>query len=152
MYLGKQYIATITISFIIIIAVLEPKSIKIIKQSNGHKVITIIPILVPEPPSPWLNAQTSFGSEANPCLNQPHFTEIRSLTSEYSTMYNDVDMVASAAFFGQQVEYLRLLSASSICIAEANSIRLALKFAAFSDKSKFMISSNTLPCMLAIKS
>jgi hypothetical protein len=36
MYLCKQYIATITISFIIIIAVLEPKLINNIKQSNDH--------------------------------------------------------------------------------------------------------------------
>jgi hypothetical protein len=65
MYLCKQYIATITISFIIIIAVLEPKLINNIKQSNDHSVITIIPILVPEKP-PWLNAKTTFKSEANP--------------------------------------------------------------------------------------
>ena len=60
-------------------------------------------------------------------------------------------MVASAAIFEQQVYSLRLPSASSIFIAEANVIRLALKFAASSHESKFMISSNTLPCMLAIK-
>jgi hypothetical protein len=39
-----------TISFIIIIAVLEPKLINNIRQSNDHRVITIIPILVPENP------------------------------------------------------------------------------------------------------
>ena len=155
MYLCKQYITTITISFIIIIAVLEPKLINNIKQSHDHRVISIIPILVHENP-PWLNAKTTFKSEANPWLNQQHFTEIRSLTSEYSTIYtdgsNDGDMVASAAIFEQQVYSLRLPSASSIFIAEANAMRLALKFVASSDESKFIISSNTLPCMLAIKS
>jgi hypothetical protein len=53
--------------------------------------------------------------------------------SEYSTMYtdgsNDSDMVASAAVFGQQIYSLRLPSASSIFVAEANAIRLVLKFA-----------------------
>ena len=65
MYLCKQYITTITISFIIIIAVLKPKLINNIKQSNDHRVITLIPILVPENP-PWLNAKATFKSEANP--------------------------------------------------------------------------------------
>jgi hypothetical protein len=65
MYLCIQYITTITISFIIIIAVLEPKLINNIKQSNDHRVTTIIPILVPEKP-PWLNAKTTFPSETNP--------------------------------------------------------------------------------------
>ena len=41
-----------------IITVLEPKLINHIKQSNDHRVITIIPILVPENPlPPWLNAK-----------------------------------------------------------------------------------------------
>jgi hypothetical protein len=61
MYLCKQYITTITISFIIFIAVLEPKLINNIKQSNDHKVITIIPILVP-----GLNTKTTFKSEGIP--------------------------------------------------------------------------------------
>jgi hypothetical protein len=65
MYLCKQYITTITISFIIIIAVLEPKLINNIKQSHDHRVISIIPILVHENP-PWLNAKTTFTSEVNP--------------------------------------------------------------------------------------
>jgi hypothetical protein len=50
MYLCKQYIATITISFIIIIKVLEAELINNIKQSNDHRVTTITPILVPENP------------------------------------------------------------------------------------------------------
>jgi hypothetical protein len=70
----------------------------------------------------------------------------------YTDGSNDSGMVASAAVFGQQIYSLRLPSASSIFVAEANAIRLVLKFVAFSDESKFMISSNTLPCMLAIKS
>jgi hypothetical protein len=40
MYLCKQYITTITISFILIITVLEAKLINNIKQSNDHRVIT----------------------------------------------------------------------------------------------------------------
>ena len=70
----------------------------------------------------------------------------------YTDGSNDSDMVASAAVFGQQIYSLRLPSASSIFVAEANAIRLVLKFVAFSDESKFMISSNTLPCMISIKS
>ena len=70
----------------------------------------------------------------------------------YTDGSNDSGMVASAAVFGQQIYSLRLPSASSIFVAEVNAIRLVLKFVAFSDESKFMISSNTLPCMLAIKS
>jgi hypothetical protein len=42
-------------------------------------------------------------------------------------------MVASAAIFEQQVYSLRLPAASSIFIAEANVIRLALKFATSSE-------------------
>jgi hypothetical protein len=42
MYLCKQYITTITVSFIIIITVLEAKLINNIKQSNDHNVITEI--------------------------------------------------------------------------------------------------------------
>jgi hypothetical protein len=45
--------------------------------------------------------------ETNPLLIQQHFAEIRSVTSEYSTIYTDGskdgDRVASAAVFGQQV-------------------------------------------------
>jgi hypothetical protein len=50
MYLCKQYITIITISFIIIITVLEAKLINNIKQTNDNRVTTITPILVPETP------------------------------------------------------------------------------------------------------
>ena len=43
MYLCKQYLTTITISFIIIITVLEAKLINNIKQSNDHRVIIHLP-------------------------------------------------------------------------------------------------------------
>jgi hypothetical protein len=43
MYLGKQYITTITIGFIINITVLEAKLINNKKQSNDHRVITDLP-------------------------------------------------------------------------------------------------------------
>jgi hypothetical protein len=43
-------------------------------------------------------------------------------------------------------------SASSIFSAEANAILLALKFVASSEKSKFMICSDSLSCLLAIES
>jgi hypothetical protein len=66
------------------------------------------------------------------------------VTSEYSTIYTDGskdgDRVTSAAVFGQQVYSARLPSAS----AEANAIPLALKFVASSEKSKFMICSDSL--------
>jgi hypothetical protein len=69
-------------------------------------------------------------SETNLLLIQQHFAEIRSVTSEYSTIYTDGskygNRVASAAVFGQQVYSARLPSASSIFNAEANAILLAL--------------------------
>jgi hypothetical protein len=52
----------------------------------------------------------------------------------------------------RQVDSLRLPSASSIFSVEANAILLALKFVASSDKSKFMICSDSLSCLLAIES
>ena len=52
----------------------------------------------------------------------------------YTGGSNDSDMVASAAVCGQQVDSLRLPSAISIFIAEANATHLALKFVASSDE------------------
>ena len=118
----------------------------------------IAPIVIPENP-PWLNPKPTFNfeltqykkSETNPLLIQQHFAEIRSVTSEYSAIYtdgsNDGDRVASAAVFGQQVDSLRLPSASSIFCAEANAILLALKLIASSDESKCMICSDYLSCL-----
>jgi hypothetical protein len=42
LYLCKQYITTISISFIIIITVLEAKLINYIKQRNDHRVIAYV--------------------------------------------------------------------------------------------------------------
>jgi len=70
----------------------------------------------------------------------------------YTDGSNDGDRVASAAVFGQQVYSVRLPSASSIFSAEANTMLLALKFVASSDKSKFMICSDSISCLLAIES
>jgi ribonuclease HI len=64
----------------------------------------------------------------------------------------DGDRVTSAAVFGQQVYSTRLPSANSIFNAEDNAIILALKFVASSDKTKFMICSDSLSCLLAIES
>jgi hypothetical protein len=101
-----------------------------------------------------LNLHNTKKFETNPLLIQQHFAEIRSVISEYSTIYTDgskdYDRVASAAVFGQQVYSARLPSASSIFGAEANAIHLALKFVASSEKSKFMICSDSL-CLLAIE-
>ena len=95
-------------------------------------------------------------SESNPLLIQQHFAEIRSVTSEYSAIYTggskDGDRVASAAVFRQQVDSVRLPSASSIFSAEANAIILALKFVASFDESNFMICTDSLSCLLAIES
>ena len=85
-----------------------------------------------------------------------HFAGIRSVTTEYSAMYTDDSKdggrVASAAVFGQQVYSARLPSANSIFSAEANAILFALKLVASSEKSKFMICSDSLSCLLAIES
>jgi hypothetical protein len=56
----------------------------------------------------------------------------------YTDGSNDSDMVASAAVFEQQVDSLRLASASSIFIAEANAIHLALKFVASSSGQDYL--------------
>ena len=119
------------------------------------------PIVIPENP-PWLNTKPIFKfevthyktSETNPLLIQQYFAEIKSIASDYSAIYTDGseegERVASVAVFGQQVYYVRLPSASSIFSAEANAMPLALKFIASSDKSKFMICSDSLSCLLAI--
>ena len=135
-------------------------------QPFGHSDINlddIAPIVIPENP-PWLNPKPTFifeltqhkKSETNPLLIQQHFAEIRSVISEYSAIYTDGstdgDRVASAAVFGQQVYSARISSASSIFSAEANAILHALKFVASSEKSKFMICSDSLSCLLAIES
>jgi hypothetical protein len=115
----------------------------------------IAPIVIPENPL-WLNPKPAFNfeltqykkSETNPLLIQQHFAEIRSVISEYSTIYTDG---SKYYVFGQQVYSARLPSASSIFSAEANAIHLALKFVASSEKSKFMICSDSLCCLLAIE-
>jgi len=60
-------------------------------------------------------------------------------------------MVALVAIFGQHVASLWLPSASSIFSAEANAIRLSLKFVASSDKSKLMNYSDSLSCQLRVE-
>ena len=101
----------------------------------------VAPIVIPENP-PWLNPKPTFNfeltqykkSETNPLLIQQHFAEIRSVTSEYSTIYTDGSKDGDrVAVFRQQVYSARLPSASSIFSAEANAILLALKFVASSE-------------------
>jgi ribonuclease HI len=60
--------------------------------------------------------------------------------------------VASTAVFRQGVYSTRLPSATSTFSAEDNAMLLALKFVASSDKSKFMICSDSLSCLVAIES
>jgi ribonuclease HI len=128
-------------------------------ENSDINLDDIAPIVIPEN-QPWLNPKPTFNfeltqqkkSETNPLLIQQQFAEIRSVTSEYSAIYTDGDRVASAAVFGQQVYSARIPSASSIFSAEANAILLALKFVASSKKSKFMICSDSLSCLLAIES
>jgi len=56
----------------------------------------IAPIVIPENP-PWLNPNLTCNfeltqykkSETNPLLIQQHFSEFRSVTSEYSAIYTD---------------------------------------------------------------
>ena len=70
----------------------------------------------------------------------------------YTDGSKDGDRVASAALFGDRVSTLRLPPSSSIFTAEAKAIILALKFIAASNKSKFIICSDSLSCLLAIQS
>jgi ribonuclease HI len=132
-------------------------------ENSDINLDDIAPIVIPEN-HPWLNPKRTFSfeitqhkkSETNPLLIQQHFAEIRSVTSEYSAIYTDGskdgDRVSSAAVFGQQVYSARIPSAGSIFSAEAIAILLALKFVASSEKSKFMICSDSLSCLLAIES
>ena len=83
-------------------------------ENSDINLDDIAPIVISENP-PRLNPKPTFNfehtqykkSETNPLLIQQHFPEIRSVTSEYSTIYTDGskygDRVALAAVFGQQV-------------------------------------------------
>ena len=88
-----------------------------------------------------MNLQNPKKSYTNPLLIQQLFTEIRSVTFEYSAIYKDGskngDRVGSAAVFGQQVYSVRLPSASSVFSAETKAILLALKFVASSDGDRY---------------
>jgi hypothetical protein len=108
--------------------------------------------------SPMVKPKTylSFWSyKAQKIWNKP-LAEIRFVPTEYSAIYADGskngDSVAPAAVFGHQVYAARLSTACSIFSAEANAILLALKFAVSSHKSKFMICSDSLSCLLEIES
>jgi hypothetical protein len=139
---------------------IQPFGVKSHFENTDINLDDTAPIVIPEKP-PWLNPRPIFNfeitqykkSETNPLLIQQHFAEIRSVTSEYSAIYNDGskdgDRVASAAVFGQQVYSVRLPFVSSIVSAEANATLLVLKFIASSDKSKFMICLDSLSCLLA---
>ena len=130
-------------------------------ENSDINLYDIAPIVIPEN-STWLNPKPTFNfeltqhkkSETHPLLIQQHFAEIRSETTEYSAIYTDGskdgDRAVSAAVFGQQVYSARIPSTSSIFSAETNAILLALKFVASSEKSKFMICSDFLSCLLAL--
>lgn len=94
-------------------------------------------------------------NKTNPLLIQQHYAEIKANYSDFSTVYTDGskdgDRVASAAVFRDRAATLRLPSDASIFTAEAEAIILALKFIASSDKSKFIICSDSLSCLQAIQ-
>ena len=94
-------------------------------------------------------------SETNPLVIQQHFAEIKSLKPDYATVYTDGskdgERVASAAVFGDRASTRRLPSSSSIFTAEARAIILGLQFIAASNKSKFIICSDSLSCLLAFE-
>ena len=84
-----------------------------------RKIIFVIPENPPSlNPKPIFNFEgTQYKKcETNPLLVQQYFSEIRSVTSEYSAIYTDGskggDQVASAAVFEQQVYYVLLSSIS----------------------------------------
>ena len=132
-------------------------------QALNIDLDTIASVEVPKCP-PWELPKPKFifdlrkhkKTDTNPLIIQQHFAEIKSNYPDYSTVYTDGskdgDRVASAALFGDRVSTLRLPSSSSIFTAEARAIILALKFIAASDKSKFIICSDSLSCLLAIQS
>ena len=123
---------------------------------------TIIPVVVPKVP-PWELPKPKFifdlrqhkKSDTNPLIIQQHFNEIKSNYSDYSTVYTDGskddDKVAAAAVHGDEAKTECLPSQSSIFTAEARAILLALKIITESNKSKFIICSDSLSCLLAIQ-
>ena len=66
----------------------------------------------------------------------------------YADGSNNGDIISSAAVFRQ----LAVPSASSIISTKVNTILVALKFVVSADKSKFMMCSDFLSCLLAIES
>jgi len=67
-------------------------------------------------------------------------------------LFRFVSFLFRFLFYNHPVYSTRLSSASSIFSAEANAILLALKFLTCSDKSKFMICSESLSWLLSIES
>ena len=66
----------------------------------------------------------------------------------YADGSNNGDIISSAAVFRQ----LAVPSASSIISTKANTILVALKFVVSADKSKLMMCSDFLSCLLAMES
>ena len=132
-------------------------------QALNIDLDTIASVEVPKCP-PWELPKPKLISDlrkhkkayTNPLIIQQHFAEIKSDYPDYSTVSTDGskdgDRVASAALFGDRVSILRLPPSSSIFTAKARAIILALKLIGASDNSKFIICSDSLSCLLAIRS
>lgn len=94
-------------------------------------------------------------SDTNPLFLQQKFSEIKANYPDFSTVYTDGskdgDSVACAAVHGDRTVTERLPSSASIFTAEARAILLALKLITQSNLSQFIICSDSLSCLLAIK-
>ena len=121
----------------------------------------ISPISIPKSP-PWELPQPKMifdlrvhkKSETNPLIIQQHFAEIKSQFLEYVTSYidgsKDGGSVASRAILGGEAATLCLPLQASIFTAEARAILLALKLITISNKTKFIICSDSLSCLQSI--
>ena len=123
---------------------------------------SVAPVFVSNCP-PWKLFKPNFifdlrshkKSDTNPLLIQQNFAEIKSRFPEYSFVYTDGskdgEKVACAAVLGDRKATERLPSNASIFTAEARAIMLALKLIETSTEFDFIICSDSLSTLLAIK-
>ena len=131
-------------------------------ESSNINLDGILPITTPTKP-PWQLTNPEFifdlrqhkKSETNEVIIQQHYAEIKSHFPNFYTVYTDGskdgDRVAAAAVLGKEAATERLPSEASIFTAEATAILLALSIIDESTKTKFIICSDSLSCLLAIK-
>ncbi len=95
-------------------------------------------------------------SNTNSLAFQQHFAELKSNYSDYISIYTDGSKdgtsVTSAAIINQQTVSCRLPDGASVFSAEAKAIQLALQHIQNSNSGRYIIFSDSLSCLQAIKS